>query len=86
MKSKATAITILLLLVVVFTLQNTEDVSLRFLFWSFSLARALMVFLILSVGMVIGLFIGSLSRRPPLPNHPQDPTSMKGKQEFRDES
>ena len=44
----------LLVLAVVFALQNTQVVTLRFLFWQFSLSRALLVLLVLLVGIVVG--------------------------------
>ncbi|OIP50774.1 MAG: hypothetical protein COX17_10935 [Deltaproteobacteria bacterium CG23_combo_of_CG06-09_8_20_14_all_60_8] len=48
----------LLLLVVIFTLQNTELIVIQFLFWHFSLSRALMLFLVLAVGILIGFMAG----------------------------
>jgi len=51
-------------LVVVFTLQNVVVVDIRFLFWSFSMSRALMIFFTLAVGVVIGwLLRGHLARK-----------------------
>ena len=50
----------LLLAVVVFTLQNTESISIRFLFWQFSLSRALMLFLVLGIGILLGFLLGSI--------------------------
>jgi uncharacterized integral membrane protein len=52
----------LLLLVVVFTLQNTEVIPIRFLFWDISLSRALMLFLVLAIGILIGFMAGRSSR------------------------
>lgn len=46
----------LLILVVIFTLQNVEIVQISFLIWSFPISRALMIFLVLSVGILIGWF------------------------------
>ena len=53
---------VLLFIVVFFTLQNTEVVSMRFFFWEFSLSRALMFFLILGVGILTGYILGAYSR------------------------
>jgi uncharacterized integral membrane protein len=50
----------LLLVVVVFTLQNTESITIRFLFWQFSLSQALMLFLVLGIGILLGFLLGSL--------------------------
>ncbi len=46
----------LLILVVVFTIQNAEVVEINFLIWDFSISRALMIFLVLSIGILIGWF------------------------------
>ena len=61
MKAKIILLISLLLCVVVFTLQNTEVVRIRFFFWDFALSRALMIFLVLAVGFLSGLLLGSLS-------------------------
>ena len=61
MKFKISASFILLLLVVIFTLQNTEVVTIKFLIWEFALSRALMFFLLLGIGILIGSFIGGHS-------------------------
>ncbi len=44
----------LLILVVIFTLQNTAMVNIRFMTWQFSLSRALLFFMLLAVGIIIG--------------------------------
>ena len=62
MKIKLSVGTILVLLVVVFTLQNTEVVNIQFLFWSFSLSRALMIFVVFGAGVLIGAFLSNLPR------------------------
>jgi len=55
---------VLIGLVVVFTLQNVVVVDIRFLFWSFSMSRALMIFFTLAVGVIIGwLLRGHLARK-----------------------
>jgi len=46
----------LLILVVIFTIQNTEMVQINFLIWDFSISRALMIFLVLSIGILVGWF------------------------------
>ena len=67
----------LLLAVVVFTLQNTESISIRFLFWQFSLSRALMLFLVLGIGILLGFLLGSIRtdaarKNPDLPQWKDD--------------
>ena len=44
----------LLLLVVVFIVQNATVVDIRFLFWKISMSRSLMIFFVLAIGVVIG--------------------------------
>lgn len=50
-------------LVVLFTLQNADVVQLRFLFWSWSMPRVLMIFGVLGVGIVLGWLLSSWLRR-----------------------
>lgn len=45
---------ILLLLVVVFIVQNATSVDIRFLFWTISMSRSIMIFFVLAVGVIIG--------------------------------
>ena len=49
-------------LIVLFTLQNTETVEVSFLFWKWSTPRAVMIFCVLVVGMVIGWILSSWAR------------------------
>jgi uncharacterized integral membrane protein len=47
-----------------FMIQNVTVMELRFLFWTLSMSRSLFMFLILSVGIILGwLLHGSLNRR-----------------------
>ena len=46
----------LLILVVLFTLQNTETVPISFLFWEFRISRALVIFMVFVVGVLVGIF------------------------------
>jgi uncharacterized integral membrane protein len=49
---------------VVFIIQNVTVLELRFLFWTMSMSRALFMFMILSVGIILGwLLNGSFSNR-----------------------
>lgn len=50
---------ILVLLLVIFTAQNVEDVTIRLFFWQLTISRALMIFFVLAIGFVIGLIVGS---------------------------
>lgn len=44
-------------LVVLFIIQNVVLVEIRFLFWSLEMSRALLMFLLLAVGVIIGWFL-----------------------------
>jgi putative membrane protein len=44
----------LLLLVVLFIVQNVEVVEIRFLLWKFSMSRSLMIFFVLAIGIAVG--------------------------------
>lgn len=53
----------LLLLTVIFTVQNAEVVTVNFLFWHFAVSRALMIFFVLIAGVIVGLVVSELARR-----------------------
>jgi uncharacterized integral membrane protein len=48
------------ILVVIFIFQNIDVVEINFLFWSISVSRALMVFLIFLMGMILGAILKSV--------------------------
>lgn len=55
---------------VLFIFQNVMPVELTFLFWTLSMSRALLMFLILSVGIILGwLLHGSFRRIKKIPMH-----------------
>ncbi|WP_455233960.1 LapA family protein [Thiogranum longum] len=41
-------------LVVLFIVQNAAVVEIRFLFWTFAMSRALMIFFVLAIGVLLG--------------------------------
>lgn len=47
----------LLLLIAIFTVQNAAVVTVRFLFWDFSLSRALMIFFVFAAGVAVGMVL-----------------------------
>lgn len=63
MKMRLTVTMVLLALVVLFTLQNIEAVTITFLLWQFSLPRALLLFLVLVTGVVVGWVLHSIAER-----------------------
>lgn len=61
--SKAKLITGLtaILLIVIFAVQNYEVVQVNFLFWSFSMSRAVMIFILLAIGFLAGFILKGFS-------------------------
>lgn len=70
-KIKALTTLVIVGLVAIFAVQNAATVDLRFLFWSFSMPRALLVMALLCVGFFLGVIVYSLaslkSERPRKP-------------------
>ena len=62
MKLKTIVTLIFGVLLVVVLLQNTQVVSVRFLFWKLSMSRIVQLPLIISLGFIIGFFVGRKSR------------------------
>ena len=48
---------ITLVFIVVFTLQNTSEVSITLLFWNIKTSLALLIFSLFSFGVIIAIFI-----------------------------
>ena len=48
-------------LIVLFAVQNAEPVEFRFLIWTFALSRALMMFILLAIGVLLGWSLHALS-------------------------
>jgi len=53
---------VLLLLVAVFSIQNAATVEIRLLFWQVGMPRALLIFLMLLIGAIIGWFARAMYR------------------------
>jgi uncharacterized integral membrane protein len=62
MKNKIIVAVAMLLLVVLFTLQNTEVVAVSILLWTLPISKALLMFILLAIGVLTGFFLGSYSR------------------------
>ena len=62
MKPKNIALVVLGVLLLVVLLQNTQVVSIRFLFWKLSMSRIILLPLIMLIGFIIGFFVGRRSR------------------------
>jgi len=63
MKWQWIVILILLLFLVIFTAQNYEVVKIKFLLWSFTTSRAIVIFSTLIVGLLIGWISAYLRNR-----------------------
>jgi len=50
-------------LALIFIIQNVAIVELKFLFWTLSISRALLMFLILSLGIILGWLLHSYFHR-----------------------
>ena len=59
MNVKITSILVLVALVVLFVIQNITVVEINFLFWSLQMSRALLIFFLLAIGIVIGWLLHS---------------------------
>jgi uncharacterized integral membrane protein len=62
MSVKAAVSIVLLGLLAVFIAQNYEIVRVRFLFWHLDMSRAVLLFLVLAMGMVIGWALSTIRR------------------------
>jgi uncharacterized integral membrane protein len=51
---------LLIIVVLIFALQNIAAVEIQFLFWSFSIPRALLIAALMGIGFIIGLLVFSL--------------------------
>ncbi|MBU0467916.1 MAG: LapA family protein [Candidatus Omnitrophica bacterium] len=61
MKSKVIVGIILGVLLLIFLLQNTQVVSVRFLFWKLSMSRIILLPIVMFIGIAIGFFVGKKS-------------------------
>jgi uncharacterized integral membrane protein len=59
MNFKLILILIIVGLAVIFITQNAAAVEVNFLLWSLSLSRALLIFFVLIIGMILGWFLNS---------------------------
>ncbi len=62
MKARALITIALLLLVMIFAVQNAQTVELRLLFWEVAFPRSLLIFLMLMIGISVGWFLSSIYR------------------------
>lgn len=50
------------IIMVIFIFQNIDIVEISFLFWSISISRALMIFLVLLMGILLGVILQGIHR------------------------
>ena len=63
MNYKLILVIVLAGLAVSFIIQNVTVVELNFLFWTLSMSRALLLFLVLSTGIILGWLLNSYFKR-----------------------
>ena len=73
---KLIIILVFLLVIVIFTVYNAEPVSINFLMWSFAVSKAILIFVSLFAGIIIGVLMGMMKR----PEKPQQTESERGPQ------
>jgi len=56
---------ILIAVVLIFVIQNTQVVEFQFLIWTFPISRALMLFGTLAIGVIAGWLLGFPKRKQP---------------------
>lgn len=61
MSVKLIAGLVLASLIVLFAVQNAEPVEFRFLIWTFALSRALIMFILLAIGVLLGWMMHAVS-------------------------
>lgn len=53
----------IMLVLLIFTLQNSHEVTIRFMLWQTTMSRALILFIVFSVGVLVGYFLGGTGKR-----------------------
>ncbi len=62
MKYKLTAVIVLVFLAVVFIVQNAAVVDIKVFFWTISISRILLMFILVIIGAIIGFLLNSYVR------------------------
>ena len=62
MTIKLVITTALIILVMIFAVQNAAVVDIKLLFWDIEIPRSLLIFMMLFIGVVIGWFLRSVFR------------------------
>ena len=64
MKPKTIIVTLLILLCLIVLLQNTQVVTMRFLFWEMSISRIFLLPVLVIFGFIIGYVTAKLEKKP----------------------
>lgn len=62
MKTRLIATVVLILVVVIFLIQNAAVVEIRLLFWEIAIPRSLLIVVMLLIGILIGWFARAMYR------------------------
>jgi uncharacterized integral membrane protein len=62
MSAKIWGVVILLILLVIFCLQNTQSTTIKFLFWEANTSGALLIIITFIVGLAIGWLLATLKK------------------------
>jgi uncharacterized integral membrane protein len=62
MKTKILVVAVLLALIIILLVQNTQEVIFRFFFWRVSMSQVILVPLAVLVGFLFGYFIARMGR------------------------
>ena len=68
---RSTLFVVLIAVVLIFVIQNTQIVEFQFLGWTFPISRALMLFGTLAVGVIAGFLLAFPKRRQQQKNKPK---------------
>lgn len=60
---KLVLVMILLLLFAIAVLQNTQPVSLKFLFWAVSMPRAILILISALIGLILGIYFSVRTKK-----------------------
>lgn len=64
---KIIVVLVLAILLIIFLLQNTQVVNLRFYFWKISMSQIILIPLVLVVGFVAGYVVAKVTKKGPSP-------------------
>ena len=67
MKTKTIITVLLIVLCLIILLQNTQMVTLRFLFWELGISRIFLLPLLIIVGFIIGYVVAKVEKKPKQP-------------------